>query len=80
MQLCSLPQLAAACRQVQAASWPSPPLKQRAQHPRTVHRFIQNSWDVHFLAPTLGASLDMNSAWNYLKNNGPTTIFQGYAW
>ena len=51
----------------------------RPSTPNTT-RFIQASWDVHHLAPTLKAALFDNTQWNYITHNGPTSIFSGYAW
>ncbi|GBF92718.1 hypothetical protein Rsub_05087, partial [Raphidocelis subcapitata] len=43
------------------------------------NKYIMSSWQVHFDA-TAGVELNDTIAWNYMFENGPDSIFKGYAW
>ncbi|KIY98973.1 hypothetical protein MNEG_8988 [Monoraphidium neglectum] len=44
------------------------------------NKYISASWDIYYLAPTLKSALNLTTLWNYVEDNGPASIFQGYTW
>jgi hypothetical protein len=43
-------------------------------------RYLQSALEVHFNAPTLKADLHETPSWQYIYNNGITSLFQAYTW
>jgi hypothetical protein len=46
----------------------------------TTGRYLQSALEVEFNAPTLKEDLVATPSWQYIYNNGITSLFQAYTW
>jgi hypothetical protein len=44
------------------------------------HRYLQAALETKFYAPTLKYQLEHTPYWQYIQNNGVTSLFHGYTW